>query len=62
MDWELEEADADQPAGWSAPPPWRGRNGQTKCGACGRFLDRFGRCSLVVMTYRYGSPYGYEHR
>ncbi len=44
------------------PPPWRGPGGQGKCGACGRFLDRYGRCSLVLMTYRGGSPYGYEHR
>lgn len=44
------------------PEPWEGPKGQHKCGACGRFLTKGGTCSLVQMTYRYGSPAGYEHR
>lgn len=44
------------------PVPWIGPKGQGKCGACGRFLKKNGMCSLVQMTYRSGSAYGYEHR
>lgn len=44
------------------PVPWVGTSGQRKCGACGRFLTKNGTCSQVQMTYRDGSPYGFEHR
>lgn len=64
LDWypmdSYSPGDGDAEQYW--PEPWVGPKGQHKCGACGRFLTKGGTCSLVQMTYREGSPYGYEHR
>jgi hypothetical protein len=56
------EPDAEPGQKFQAPDGEPEPVGQSRCGACGRFVKKNGTCSLFLPVYRYGSYAGMEHR